>query len=479
MTTSTSADGTLKFVQADDSQEEHLRRAADCAREEALDVVWISAKEIVECEDLEPEDSVYVLDPFEGKHFDFLVENNCRIVGPQCIISCLQTMLPLPSNGNQPVYTVAMRGVYACCTGIPQSERVELHRLIRLMGGVVMKAFTDAVTHLVAGEVGSQKYKVACNFNKPVLLPAWVYRCWELGQKTHVCATDEEFHSFICPMFKGYTISATGLDSRQREDIQTIITENGGTFSGSLDMRTCTHLIADLPKGQKYSYARRWKLHCVSTQWIYDCVKCGYSLDEVSYYTLPEGGQQSFSSSSHLSTSRIDNTTTFSERSKTQRRNSKLASQAAYKSAQTLGDGDLIIDTSCKKKNSTRTGNTSKATHVMSNTALEDTNYNVSLQPGVMFLDGCKIFLHESSFSDSQMMTLRKIINAGGATRFNQINETVSHIVVGDLAASDLDDLCQSEFQPFVVSVKWILNSAKEGKRLPEEGKVTKFLNGI
>lgn len=42
------------------------------------------------------------------------------------------------------------------------------------MGGKVSKDFHDGVTHLIAGEVGSQKYKVAANLSKQIMKPEWV-----------------------------------------------------------------------------------------------------------------------------------------------------------------------------------------------------------------------------------------------------------------------------------------------------------------
>ena len=462
----------LKYVNADESKEKHLRQAADCAKKCGLDFVWISVSDL-EHDDLDSELSVFVLDPFEGKHFEFLKENKCRIVGPQCVISCLQTRTPLPFVAH-PVYTVAMRGVFACCTSVPKNERDELHELIRLMGGIVMRDFTDAVTHLVAGEVGSKKYRVACNLSKPVLLPSWVYKCWELGKDTHVCSTDKEFQEHACPLFKGFTVCVTGLEAEKRKDVKRLVTEFGGTYSGELNMNTCTHLIVDIPRGEKYEFARKWKIHRVSCQWLYDSINSGYCLDETSYQTLPDDGQHCSPLGSRLSSSRSLNSTSFTAKSKDQKRISKKATQVAYKSAQVLGDGDLIAGTSGKKKqnlDSDRTMNVFQAAVARSTPSiLEDKDFNVRLQPGNMFLDGCKIYL--GNFSDPQLEKLRKIINCGGGTRFDLINETVSHIVVGDNVGSELDILRNCDFQPLVVTVQWILDSAKAGKRLPEDGKL-------
>ena len=88
-------------------------------------------------------------------------------------LSCLQTQTSLP-NVQYPVYSVAMRGMAITCTSVAKQERDRISELIQLMGGTVLKDLTSSVTHLVAGEVGSKKYRVACSLNQPILLPEWV-----------------------------------------------------------------------------------------------------------------------------------------------------------------------------------------------------------------------------------------------------------------------------------------------------------------
>lgn len=59
---------------------------------------------------------------------------------------------------------------------------------------------------------------------------------------------------------------------------------------------------------------------------------------------------------------------------------------------------------------------------------------NLDLQEAMragLFLDGCKIFL--SGFSAPQMEKLTRVLNAGGASRFRQLSENVSHVVLGEL----------------------------------------------
>lgn len=60
--------------------------------------------------------------------------------------------------------------------------QAEVMDLVQLMGGRVYPDLNVAVTHLIAGEVGSKKYLVAANLGRPILLPTWVKACWEKSQ---------------------------------------------------------------------------------------------------------------------------------------------------------------------------------------------------------------------------------------------------------------------------------------------------------
>ncbi|EDO38946.1 predicted protein, partial [Nematostella vectensis] len=392
----------------------------------------------------EPDRSIYILDPFEGDHFGYLKSQKCRICGPQCVLSCLKTKTSLP-NSSFPVYTASLREVHACCTSVPRKERQHLHDYIHMMGGTVMRDFTESVTHLIAGEVGSKKYSVACSLNKPVMLPEWVFTLWEDGKSSHVVGTDPAYDRFKCPIFKGCTICVTGLDAQTRQEVKQLCNQNGGVYSGELNMNTCTHLLVNQPKGEKYEFARKWNIHCVSTQWFYDCIRNGFWVEESGYRTLSSDLNSSFGSPS------------------------TKAAQAAYKSAKQRGDGELIDNNSRKGLNASRINTTAinNVNDPKTVSKLEELDLDSTLVPGSMFLDGCKLFL--SGFSGPRLDKLRKIINTGGGTRFNMINEIVSHVVVGGKVAKDVELLKGSELQPHVVTVDWIIESAKSGRKLPEE----------
>lgn len=458
----------LRFVSIDKSKEKNLLRALEVCKKYELDSEWISEKELRN-RNLEPQRSVFVFERFEGETFEFLKDSGCRIVGPQCVLSCLQTQTSLP-NVQYPVYSVAMRGMAITCTSVARQERDRISELIQLMGGTVLKDLTSSVTHLVAGEVGSKKYRVACSLNQPILLPEWVYTCWDLCRDRHICAADEEFMEYKCPIFRGITLCVTGIEAERRKDIKRLVTLHGGTYSGELNMNTCTHLLVDTPRGEKYEYARRWSLHCVSTQWFYDSIQTGFCCDESDFYMLPDDGNNSSQAGRRLS-SNLAKGGSMPSKSSSGKKVSNKAAEAALKSAQKHGNKDLLGSSGSQKSlsnQSRRADNVSRLGETQLGDA-ESSDFDVRIQPGNMFLDGCKIYL--SGFSGEKLEKLRKIINCGGGTRFNQINEIVSHIVIGDKVETDLQLLKNCGFQVFVVGVQWILESAREGKKLAEEGK--------
>lgn len=458
----------LRFVTTDKLKEKYLLRASEACKEYELEIEWISANDLKN-QDMRDQRSVFVLERFEGEAFEFLKENGCQIVGPQCVLSCLQTQTSLPINLEHPVYSVAMRGMAITCTSVPRQERDRLSELIEFMGGTVLKDLTSSVTHLVAGEVGSKKYRVACSLDQPmpILLPEWVYTCWDMCHDRHICATDDEFMEFKCPIFKGITLCVTGIDAEKRKEIKHLVTFHGGTYSGELNMNTCTHLLVETPRGEKYEYARKWNLHCVSTQWFFDSVEDGFCLDESPYYILPD--EDNCSTAGRRLSGKLVKGITASSKSSAAKKSSNKAAEAALKSAQRHGNEDLMLTSGNKKSlsnQSKRFNNVSRLAETHLGDA-ESSDFDVQMQPGNLFLDGCKIYL--SGFSGEKLEKLRKIINCGGGTRFNQINEIVSHVIIGNKVDAELESLCSCDFQGFVVDVQWILNSAREGQKLPEE----------
>ena len=457
----TAKDNILKFIQTDQFDDGGLLQSAfDKAKSSGLAVEMVSGSELLKS-DLEKDKAIFVMVVFTGGYFESLVAKTKRIFGPLCILRCLEKSFPLP-NVHHPVYSLAMNGVVMSCTSIDTSLRNKLYQLVKCMGGIPAKDFTSSVTHLVAGEVGSKKYTVACNHNALVVLPSWVEDAWNATQQVDFDATDSDFvASHLCPIFKGCSFCVTGIEGSKRKEIKSAVENHGGVYSAELKLKSTTHLLVERPTGDKYEFAMRWNVNCVRLDWLYNCIEAGHWLDEASYLVKSERDlDQTRSTGGRLSITTVNTTTNSTIGGAGV---SKKAAEAARQSAKRYESKDTLHES----KPSTNAG---VKRMVVAQKNKNDFDFNVTIPSGSMFLDGCKIYL--TGFTGEKLECLQKIINAGGATRFNQINASVSHVVMGAKVTKDIEILSKAEFIPHVVTAKWLLDSCCQETCLPETGTV-------
>ncbi|XP_053115689.1 DNA topoisomerase 2-binding protein 1 [Hemicordylus capensis] len=389
----------------------------------------------------ENDKSLYICDQFSGTVFNHLQKLGCRIVGPQVVIYCMQNQRCVP-RADYPVYNMTMADVTVSCTSLKKETREEVHQYVQMMGGRIYRDLNVSVTHLIAGEVGSKKYLVAANLKKPILLPSWVKALWDKSQHSMVRYTDLNMRDFLCPLFCGCTVCVTGLSSMDRKEVQRLTVENGGQYTGQLKMNECTHLIAQEPKGQKYECARRWNVHCISIQWFFDSLEKGFCQDE-SMYTMEAGQKQE----------NAPNTST--PTSETSKPDSHMLSDVSHISNICLGG---INETTY---NSAMTSRLDPPPDDLNNLDIS------SFQAPEDLLDGCRIYL--CGFSGRKLDKMRRLINSGGGVRFNQLNEDVTHVIVGDSDDELKQFLKKTAQRPYAVTAKWLLECFRKGYLLPEE----------
>ena len=295
--------------------------------------------------------------------------------------------------------------------------------------------------HLL-GEVGSQKYKVAANFGLPIMTPQWIIDIWETGQHKQLHASDSCYDRFKCPVFKGLIISVSQLSAEERLTLKKVIEENGGSYSGALKAHETTHLVLSEPTGDKYRFAKSWKVICVNVKWIYDSVEAGYCRDET-LYALDESSQ-------------------FVPKRSTPKKDHTVVDLPLVDCSVIVGHPAVShLDETMRSEVSLPVTN-----KLISFVPLDEFNLS-SLPKNGQFLDGCKIFL--TGFNSAQMDKLRKIVNSGGAMRFNKYTDSVSHVVCGELSEDFLKSLRSSSVKPFVVSYKWLLECCKSEKLVDEK----------
>ena len=67
-----------------------------------------------------------------------------------------------------------------------------------------------------------------------------------------------------------------------RKWLEDSIIENGGEYQGNLT-KDCTHLIAKVPSGAKYTHAGNWGIKIVAVEWLEQSLERGMTLDETLY----------------------------------------------------------------------------------------------------------------------------------------------------------------------------------------------------
>ncbi|XP_069814444.1 DNA topoisomerase 2-binding protein 1 isoform X2 [Dendropsophus ebraccatus] len=383
----------------------------------------------------EKDKSLYICDPFSGPAFNHLKKLGCRIVGPRVVIFCMKHQICVP-RAEYPVFNMTMADVKISCTSLEKETREEVHQYVQLMGGSVYRDLNVSVTHLIAGEVGSKKYLVAASLKKPIVLPSWVKVLWEKSQQRIISYTDVDIEEYLCPIFLGCTICVTGLSSLDRKEVQRLSSLHGGQYTGQLKMNESTHLIVHEAKGQKYECARKWNVHCVSIQWFFDSIERGFCQDETMYTMVPVLSAKTMPETSTPTSSSI-------------RPNNRALSDVSHISN---------ISTSCV--------NESAFTSVMI-TRLEppaDTLETLdisSLHAPEDLLDGCKIYV--CGFGGRKLDKLRRLINSGGAVRFNQLTGDVTHVIAGENDEELKQFFTRTDHRPYVLTVQWLLDSFSKG----------------
>ncbi|XP_054671859.1 DNA topoisomerase 2-binding protein 1 isoform X2 [Grus americana] len=389
----------------------------------------------------ENDKSLYICDPFRGGVFHHLKKLGCRIVGPQVVLYCMQSQQCVP-RAEYPVYNMTMADVTVSCTSLEKDVREEVHKYVQMMGGRVYRELNVSVTHLIAGEVGSKKYLVAASLKKPILLPSWVKTLWDKSQQSIMRYTDVNMEDYACPVFLGCTICVTGLSSSDRKEVQRLTAVHGGQYTGQLKMNECTHLIVQEPKGQKYACAKKWNVHCVSVQWFSDSIEKGFCQDET-IYRIEAGSKLSNTPSTSTPTNHASKT------------NNHTLSDVSHISNINLSG---VNETACSSAMSSR----------LDPFPDELENLDISsFQAPEDLLDGCRIYL--CGFGGRKLDKMRRLINCGGGVRFNQLNEDVTHVILGENNDELKHFLDKTAHRPHVVTAKWLLDSFSKGYLHPVE----------
>ncbi|KAK6526877.1 hypothetical protein TWF281_010074 [Arthrobotrys megalospora] len=188
------------------------------------------------------------------------------------------------------------KSLILCCTSISADIRNDITAKATDLGAVWKQDLTSDATHLIVGDIATQKYRYVAK-QRPDVKPMRIsfiekaHEAWVANKSIPVHELEVE-HAF--PTFAGLRICLTNInDEKERHRIQKITEENGGVYNGDLTKQV-THLVASNPEGKKYQFAKQWEIKIVSVEWFHQSVERGMALDEAYFsFDLPasERGQ--------------------------------------------------------------------------------------------------------------------------------------------------------------------------------------------
>lgn len=433
-------DGKLLFVMPEGTAAGDATPAMHAAFEAAgidsMEPRWITTCSCLIKRHRDPTE-VYVCDPFEGPAFEHLRQIQARIVGPLCVSMAIQVQEPLPRRP-EPVFSLSFRGLVITCSVLASEERARIKEKVELMGGSTVAPLTSSVTHVVAGDVGSKKYHVAANRKIPVMQPSWVQLFWDQEQYKLAHAASPTYSHLRLPAFKGLVITVSQVPTAERKQLQALVEANGGSYSGQLHCKKTTHVALLDASGEKYNYARLWKLHCVHIRWLYESAQAGYALDESLYALEPSDIRKRSTPNQSYADDRLPSwdcsvikTEEFTHINDTARSNENTLSLREAKPKDPVDDIDVDKLSSCCGQ----------------------------------FLDGCCVLL--LGFAQEKLDKMRKIVNACGGVRLDEYKEEVTHVVVAEgphLTSEVMKMIKKHGGSPYVVSAWWFANSCASGK---------------
>lgn len=301
------------------------------------------------------------------------------------------------------------------------------------MGGRCIDQFTENITHLVTNRVDSKKYEQAAIQHKVIMKSDWVKDIWTKSATENVLATDQMFDRHRLPVLYNLSFTTTGLKEKLKMHVKRIIEENGGKYFGEFSTTKIDILLLDkTPKeSPKWKAAISSKKDCLTYEWVRESVSAGFALPLERFRVQPPSKPTASTPERILRGSAPNFECT----------NASNMSNVSF--ANTLNETNVSMASAVSRKSPDAVATSSPL-------------HRITLQEAKMaglFLDGCNVStnshaglptnntiydqllcsqIYACGFAADEKEKVWKILNFGGATRFDSINSSVSHILVGN-----------------------------------------------
>lgn len=407
-----------------------------------------------------PNDYHVIASPDHEK-FEYLRSKGCKLIGPQCVLSCAKERRALPNQE----YTccLALDGVNIVASGFEEDVKASIAKKVAAMGGQLTKASLD-VSFVIVKNVFAQKYKWAVNqLKKPIVTADWLDQCW----KEHRVVPPEPYR--VLP-FLGLTICVSGIPADERKVVEKLVVQNGGIYSAELTKR-CSHLICDAPEGDKYKVAKRWgtrTIDIVNSKWFHQSVARRACLPEESFpvqhsssvstlktsehHSQGKGTRNSQYTSSSMPTA-SESETIFSAQDVESDLNNLLPNFHSISSEVPLISKEGNDPPADKQKNGS-----DFAPCVADDTQSEDDD---------LYLSECRILL--VGFEASDLRKLVNMVRRGGGSRYMSVREKLTHVVVGNPSQNEIKEIRSlAAFGVInIVKMSWLEDCTLKKKEVP------------
>ncbi|EPS93530.1 hypothetical protein FOMPIDRAFT_101949 [Fomitopsis schrenkii] len=184
------------------------------------------------------------------------------------------------------------QGVVVCATGI--DDKTSLFKDALELGALVIGDLTDKVTHLIADEPGSAKYRCALENRIPIMHSDWIQESYEIWLRGDDVDLDASIARHRLPIFAGVVLCLSGIDDMERRaQINRLVTKHGGKYVKIIERPVkVTHLVcgsATEDETDKMKYAQKFNqrgeanIRIVWEEWFWDSIDFGGRFGEAAY----------------------------------------------------------------------------------------------------------------------------------------------------------------------------------------------------
>ncbi|KAF0988184.1 hypothetical protein HZS_6425 [Henneguya salminicola] len=219
--------------------------------------------------------SIYIVDDFENRTYDFLKQQNVRILGLPCLLYIIDHSILLHTFTFNNVYSLTLFKAIIVFSGFEHERKAELSRLTKLahfMGARVKLEVNRSVTHLIACDVKSSFYQDAVGLGMDVLNLDWLNYCWSHRQITKFDGTHREITAnFRIKAFTGLCLAFHGFSPSALKEMIEIAIANGAIVSDVTNASITYLVINDKESIESLQYIKRYHvfLELLSTEQNY------------------------------------------------------------------------------------------------------------------------------------------------------------------------------------------------------------------